>query len=299
MKKVRIGNDVRLQISLFDNSEFSKSNIKQLKCYLVNETLFDNLSKKCCGEYLLNVCGRPSYHVLPRCKSVEFLCSRDACKFDQVKCDNSKYLAESDIDYNNNLINIYFPAKDQICGVYKLIIVVESFVSGWGKTELKTNTIEYKDVLEITQDGEEQEGSVDIVAGINPDLYSGYVGFLGVQPFANEDQSDSVGFDRTDDSYEDDSQQDVSGAGAKDINVNDMLFVTNLSKFTSVVNYNDGYYLWIVSKKPITNIIDSNLNNIPFTSAQYDAETKLYYYACSNPMLKNNLTGGVSIKVKF
>ena len=227
------------------------------------------------------------------------MCCRDATKFKHASCDISKYLAESDIDYNNNVINVYFPAKDQICGVYRLIIVTQSFVSGWGKNELKTNTIEYKDVLEITSNGEQQEGIVDITAGMDPDLYSGYVGFLDVQPFANQMQSDSIGFDRTDDSYENDSQQDVSGASASDVDITKMLFCTNLSKYTSIVNYNDGYYLWVVSKKPITNILDSNLNNIPFASEQYDASTKLYYYACSNPMLKNNLTGGIAIKVKF
>ena len=39
MQKIRIGNDIRINISLVDKTEYSASNIKNIKCYLVNKTL--------------------------------------------------------------------------------------------------------------------------------------------------------------------------------------------------------------------------------------------------------------------
>nr|DAD56269.1 MAG TPA: hypothetical protein [Caudoviricetes sp.]DAE50405.1 MAG TPA: hypothetical protein [Bacteriophage sp.]DAG26055.1 MAG TPA: hypothetical protein [Bacteriophage sp.]DAH14177.1 MAG TPA: hypothetical protein [Caudoviricetes sp.] len=48
MQKIRIGNDIRLSISLVDKTEYSASNIKNIKCYLVNKTLTESMNKKCC-----------------------------------------------------------------------------------------------------------------------------------------------------------------------------------------------------------------------------------------------------------
>jgi hypothetical protein len=39
MQKVRIGNDIRISVSLADKSEYSAANIRNIKCYLVNKTL--------------------------------------------------------------------------------------------------------------------------------------------------------------------------------------------------------------------------------------------------------------------
>ena len=68
---------------------------------------------------------------------------------------------------------------------------------------------------------------------------------------------------------------------------------------STIVNYVDGQYLWVMSKKPIKNLIDLSMNNIPFTTVQYNAETGYYYYAGSNPVLKNTMSGGVSVKAIF
>ena len=55
MQKIRIGNDIRINISLVDKTEYSASNIKNIKCYLVNKTLTEDMNKKCCNsQYLLN-----------------------------------------------------------------------------------------------------------------------------------------------------------------------------------------------------------------------------------------------------
>ena len=301
MKKVKIGNDIKIQVSLSDNPELKMTNVRKLKCYLVNDTLFENIGKKCGGLYILNICGCPTYHVLPRCKHPEFLCCRDAAIFDKAPIceDKTKYLAESDIDYTDNVINIYFPAKDQIIGVYRLIVVMETYVSGWGKHELKTNTIEYKDVLEIAMDGDEQYGEVTIISDIVSSSRAGYVGFLNVRPYSKDEESDEIGFDRSDDSFENEDQESYDSIGIDNVNTDNLQFVKNLSKPTTIVNHNDGYYLWVVSKIPISNITDENSMHIPFAKGQYNSNTKLYYYCCSNPMLNNESIGGISVKVNF
>lgn len=46
MQKIRIGNDIRINISLVDKTEYSASNIKNIKCYLVNKTLTESMNKK-------------------------------------------------------------------------------------------------------------------------------------------------------------------------------------------------------------------------------------------------------------
>ena len=43
-------NDIRINISLVDKTEYSASNIKNIKCYLVNKTLTESMNKKCCNS---------------------------------------------------------------------------------------------------------------------------------------------------------------------------------------------------------------------------------------------------------
>lgn len=90
MRKIRIGNDIRLKLKIVPNTkanggldkidEFDQSNVKQLRCYLINTTFFhkqkDDVVLK---PYLrvgfpefyhpthhnINNAGFPSYHMLP------------------------------------------------------------------------------------------------------------------------------------------------------------------------------------------------------------------------------------------
>lgn len=305
MQKIRIGNDIRINISLVDKTEYSASNIKNIKCYLVNKTLIESMNKKCCNsQYLLNWCGCPTYHVLPHCRNKFYYNGRDfdcKCEMDKYRpLDKTKYLMESELDANNNVINAYFPSKDQICGVYQLIVVVETFVPGWGKRQLKTNTIDYGEIFEIVDKSTEQTGGITITTGVDPLINSGFIGYLAVRPFAEDEESDQdKGFDRSDDGYENPSQETYDNVGIQNVDPNLLLEVHDLSRFSTIVNYVDGQYLWVMSKKPIKNLIDGSMNNIPFTTVQYNAETGYYYYAGSNPVLKNTMSGGVSVKAIF
>lgn len=82
MKKIRIGNDIRLKLTIDGISNLDQSNIKQLRCYLVNTTLGkdeDEARKKHArrftrevfpefyipSEYNLHGCCHQAYHVHP------------------------------------------------------------------------------------------------------------------------------------------------------------------------------------------------------------------------------------------
>lgn len=83
MNKVRIGNDIRLFVTLNNTSDWDKKNIKAIKAFLVNTSIRD-CEQKCCDfpgrfprdpqskffrpdEHCLNRCGYPHYHATPHC----------------------------------------------------------------------------------------------------------------------------------------------------------------------------------------------------------------------------------------
>lgn len=307
MEQIKIGNDIKLQFSLANSPWYLQRNIKKISCFLVNTTQFNDLCDCTCGKYLLDVCGLRSYHVLPRHHKFHgFMCDRDFQKYYQpcIFDDMTKYLAESDIDLKNDIVNIYFPAKHQVCGIYNVIIVAESYVPGWGKHELKTSTIYKNQVFEIVQNGEDTGNDITIVInpGNNidgsPDDYSGYIAFLPIRPFSKEQEDAKNGFCRTDDAFESEDQERYVQIGINNIDVTSMKKASDLTQMTNIVNYTDGYYLWIVSKAPIKEALANSLK-IPITNAIYNENNKLYYYSSSNPISANYDIGGVDINVKF
>ena len=93
MQRIRIGNDIRLNLTLRGPRTYDRANIKQLKCYFINTSMLDCFSADCqhccqcdrhvsgCG-YMANMCGHQKYHVLPHychhsCCHNDFYCSHD------------------------------------------------------------------------------------------------------------------------------------------------------------------------------------------------------------------------------
>lgn len=75
MQRIRIGNDVRLNLTLRGPRTYDQANIKQLKCYLINTSMLDYFpvdyfcSKHVHGCGCVNDrCGHPKYHALPHCR---------------------------------------------------------------------------------------------------------------------------------------------------------------------------------------------------------------------------------------
>jgi len=103
------------------------------------------------------------------------------------------------------------------------------------------NTIDYGEVFEIVEEGVEQTTGVTITTGVDPLINSGFIGYLPVRPFAEDEESDQdKGFDRSDDGYEDSSQETYDKIGVENVDPNLLLEVHDLSKFSTVVNYLDG-----------------------------------------------------------
>ena len=75
MQRIRIGNDVRLNLTLRGPRTYDQANIKQLKCYLINTSMLDYFPVDCfcckhvhgCG-CVSDRCGHPKYHALPHCR---------------------------------------------------------------------------------------------------------------------------------------------------------------------------------------------------------------------------------------
>lgn len=70
--KVRIGNDIRLNLTLKGPRNYDDKNIKELHCYLVNTSVtkcfgHDPLCHACCKGCRDKVCGKPCYHAFPHC----------------------------------------------------------------------------------------------------------------------------------------------------------------------------------------------------------------------------------------
>ena len=64
--KVRIGNDIRLNLTLKGPRNYDYNNIKSLKCYFINTSLCDfDFCAPCCCDRRFHGCGKPCYHVEP------------------------------------------------------------------------------------------------------------------------------------------------------------------------------------------------------------------------------------------
>lgn len=87
MQKIRIGNDVRLNLTLRGPRTYDRANIKQLKCYFINTSMlncFQTDCQHCCHQCdkcvqrcgCITKCDHQKYHVLPHC------CYHNCCNND-------------------------------------------------------------------------------------------------------------------------------------------------------------------------------------------------------------------------
>ena len=198
MQRIRIGNDVRLNLTLHGPRAYDQANIKQLRCYLVNTTMFDSCVGDCfsCGDcYGVERCGCPCYHAMPHCNRHHcsyhthnhwhrnHMCMLDphgcnpaagealykpkyGAPFDAISCgacQDFTYLTYSRVCSKANSIQCYFPAKDQMyCGAYKLIVQVVIYEPGWGKTDLHTYTMDYGEVFILVDDNTGASGDITL-----------------------------------------------------------------------------------------------------------------------------------------
>lgn len=198
---VRIGNDIRLNLTVKGPKDYDQSNIKQLRAYLVNTTMqiYTEPWAPCdCA------CDRHKYHHMP-CNRFTHIPVNPAFgegplrpnyghpwhHFDHACCHNPHkphtdmaflnniytYQASSKVLAEKNKIQVYFPAHAQIaCGNYKLVIVLSVYESGWGRCDLHTYTIDYPDVFTLVDSSEGLSGDIVIDVDTNSASTSGNSG---------------------------------------------------------------------------------------------------------------------------
>lgn len=209
--KVRIGNDICLNVALISNSE-DYINIKSLQAYLIKTTetincpaeeekIFQYIGRfpielgvpaYNSTKYNLCHCGNPTFHVRPVQNVVpvyagfgvyphtfdglmtafdpyyNHLWSISKAKPIKKDPDADKYLARVYATRYPNKVKVYFPAEDQKeLGTYKLVIVAKIYEPGYGSNNLKTVTMDYKEVFTLVGSSDE----ADVVRGA--DIYIG------------------------------------------------------------------------------------------------------------------------------
>lgn len=159
MKKIRIGNDIRVQTTLHELKDFDATMIKQLRCYFIpniEEAANPFPQTYDPAQYTVCNCGKPKYNVFP--------CNIDAphwfpgyngfgvnstpfIRFEK------EYLAPSRLLAEQNKIEAYFPAVDQkLLSEYRVVIVLTLYQAGWGTDNLRTYTIDKGIVFALTSD---------------------------------------------------------------------------------------------------------------------------------------------------
>lgn len=158
MKRIRIGNDIRVQTSLHDLNDFDITSIKQLRCYFIpqydsyttpNDT-YDPMQYNVCN------CGKPKYNVFPcNIDAPHWFCGYNGFGVNSkrfIHVDN-KFLAPSRLLAEQNRIEAYFPAKAQYqIGEYKFVIVLTIYQPGWCEDNLRTITLDEGVIFALTSD---------------------------------------------------------------------------------------------------------------------------------------------------
>ena len=190
MRKIRIGNDIRIQTALTELDSFDQNMIKQLKCYFIKTEEVEYVDLNNPGypqyysptEYDICSCGIPQYNWLPYngyvFNSGMFGPIDDYRIFPtyngfgvnskQFKITQKEYLAPSRVLASGNKIECYFPAQDQKnIGIYKLVIVVTCYQHGWGSNNLRTYTLDKGNIIQLVDDNSGENGNINIDTTLN------------------------------------------------------------------------------------------------------------------------------------
>lgn len=168
MKRIRIGNDIRVQTSLHDLNDFDITSIKQLRCYFIpqcdsyttpNDT-YDPMQYNICN------CGKPKYNVFPcNIDAPHWFCGYNGFGVNSKRFVHvdSNFLAPARLLAEQNRIEAYFPAKAQYqIGEYKFVIVLTIYQPGWCENNLRTITLDEGVIFALTNDDRDPNHSTTI-----------------------------------------------------------------------------------------------------------------------------------------
>lgn len=183
MKKIRIGNDIRLAVDLRKQVLEGDDTlaVRKVTAYLVNTTKVAeyeaklNERPKFIGRFPIEPfshcynttpwclcgCGMPTYNAFPINAGhvysgfgVEPYTKRN--KELAAIARRIQYKAACKATQQQNVIYVYFPANHQLAtGVYKLVIVAEIYYPGYNVENIKTIQADVPDVFELVSTSEE------------------------------------------------------------------------------------------------------------------------------------------------
>lgn len=169
MKRIRIGNDIRVQTSLHDLNDFDITSIKQLRCYFIPQgdsytipttDTYDPM------QYTICNCGKPKYNVFPcNIDAPHWFCGYNGFGVNSKRFVHvdSNFLAPARLLAEQNRIEAYFPAKAQYqIGEYKFVIVLTIYQPGWCENNLRTITLDEGVIFALTNDDRDPDHSTTI-----------------------------------------------------------------------------------------------------------------------------------------
>lgn len=195
MKKIRIGNDIRLAVDLNTQLDLpaGSNNVRQVSAYLINTTRLAEYKKKAKARsgftgrfprepfshdytttpWCLCGCGKPTWNAYP---------TNAGCVYSGFGVEPYKGLKElkqlsQSIQYKAacyntqypNMVLVDFPAEQQFyTGVYTLILVVKLYTPGY-KDNLKTVSVDIPNMFQIvksTSDTIEESPEETIETGV-------------------------------------------------------------------------------------------------------------------------------------
>lgn len=159
MKRIRIGNDIRVQTTLHELKDFDATMIKQLRCYFIpniEEAVNPFPQTYDPAQYTICNCGKPKYNVFPcNIYAPHWFPGYDGFGVNSTPFIRfeKEYLAPSRLLAEQNKIEAYFPAVDQkLLSEYRVVIVLTLYQAGWGTDNLRTYTIDKGIVFALTSD---------------------------------------------------------------------------------------------------------------------------------------------------
>lgn len=198
-RAIRIGNDIKLDVTIQELNGMDIINIKAIKCFIINTTPM--MQDHCGNAYEIHRCGLPIYHIHPFLSPYPFdrgpflaPCEYHGCGIYPMHCKNWHHNLFPHHDYfcrnpyghhylhcinpdkkpfefiapvkalpDRNKVRVFFPASAQLlCGMYSLTFVIDLYEPGYHCNNLRTITVDYNNVFELVPNMEGAAGDITI-----------------------------------------------------------------------------------------------------------------------------------------
>lgn len=198
MKKVRIGNDIRLKVNLLSKRFVETVQIQSIKAYIINTTaeaeaikdmhnktkfmsrfpIEPKIDAYTASAYDTNACGFPTYHAFPQNHVIGSYAGFGVEPnwfgiYRPVPQHNlTEFLAPVKYTPRNSRIEVFYPAEAQrYCGEHKLVLVAKIYEPGYSPNNLRTITMDYENIFTLVDKSSEGTDS-DVVISIGDNATS-------------------------------------------------------------------------------------------------------------------------------